>query len=142
MVLVCTNLQCHVLLTFVLHVTFYCSYITKIVFFFSDFIEVPSPPVVVVPLDGLHNTYQYRCRHSETDRIFWIINGTRLVDLRPPPPSISDPTILLPSGDLVYTLTIGGLLQHNGTTIQCLAESQDQSSTSRTPNAVFLIQGI
>ena len=49
--------------------------------------------------------------------------------------------MLLPSGDLVYTLTIGGLLQHNGTTIQCLAESQDQLSTAVTPNAMFLIQG-
>ena len=49
--------------------------------------------------------------------------------------------MLLPSGDLVFTLTIGGLLQHNGTTIQCLAESLDQSSTAVTPNAIFLIQG-
>ena len=109
--------------------------------FFSDFIEVPSPPVVVVPLDGVHNTYEYRCSHSETDRIFWIINGTRLVDIVPHPPSISTLTILLPSGELVYTLTIGGLPQHNGTTIQCLAESQDQLSTAVTPNAMFLIQG-
>ena len=103
-----------------------------------DFVEVPSPPVEVVTLDEM---YVYRCNHSETEGIFWIINNTRLNEIIPSPLLISPNTVPLPGGGRVSTLTIGGLLQHNGTTIQCLAISQDQTSTAMTPPVTFLIQG-
>ena len=103
-----------------------------------DFIEVPSPPIVAVTLD---ETYVYRCNHSETESIFWIINNTRLNEIIPPPPLMSSNIIPLPGGGIMSTLTIGGILQNNGTIIQCLAISQDQSSTAKTANATFLIQG-
>ena len=103
-----------------------------------DFIEVPSPSLVAVTLDEM---YVYSCNHSETESISWIINNTRLNEISPQPLLISPNIIPLPDGGRVSTLTIGGLREHNGTTIQCLAISQDQSSTAVTPPATFLIQG-
>ena len=106
--------------------------------YISDFIEVPSPPIVVVILGEI---YVYRCNHSETEGIFWIINNTRLSEISPPPLLVSPKTVPLPGGGRVSTLTIGGILENNGTVVQCLAISQDQSSTAVTANATFLIQG-
>ena len=104
-----------------------------------DFIEVPSPPLAAVTLDEM---YEYKCNHSETKRIFWIINDTQLNQISPSPPLISPNTVPLPCGGRVSTLTIGGILQNNGTTIQCLAISQDEFSKVMTSPATFLIQGI
>ena len=103
-----------------------------------DFIEVPLPPIVAVTLD---ETYVYRCNHSETESIFWIINNTRRSEIIPPPLLISPDTVPLPGGGRMSTLTVGGILQNNGTIIQCLAISQDQVSTAVTASATFLIQG-
>ena len=91
----------------------------------------------------LDETYEYRCNHSETQSILWIINNRRLNEIIPQPPLISSNIIPLPDGGRVSMLTIGGILQNNGTTIQCLAIIllQDQVSKVMTPAATFLIQG-
>ena len=106
-----------------------------------DFVEVPSPPFVAVTLDEM-STYVYSCNHSETEGIFWIINNTLLNEISPQPPLIFSKSALLSDGGRVSTLTVGDILQNNGTTIQCLAISQDLSSRAMTANVTFLIQGI
>ena len=82
----------------------------------------------------------YICNHSETIQVFWRVNGSRLyIDIFPV--DIDTTPLELPDGGRVYTLTIGGRLEHNGTTIQCLARLSD-GSTVMTSNVSFYIQGI
>ena len=73
--------------------------------------------------------------------MFWRVNGSELggdefwI-------GIVTHTVDLPHGDgRVYTLTIGGRLEHNTTTIQCSARLSD-GSTVTTPSVSFFIQGI
>ena len=105
-------------------------------FFVSDFIEVPSPLVVIVTLE---ETHVYMCNHSETEIIMWRVNGSLLnVDIYPT--DIIPNNIRLPDGGRVYTLTIGGRPEHNATTIQCSARLMNDS-TVMTPSVTFFIQG-
>ena len=79
------------------------------------------------------------CNHSETINIFWRVNGSRLrIDIFPL--GIDDGIDSLPGGGRVYTLTIGGRLKHNATTIQCSARFSDGSEVT-TPSVSFFIQG-
>ena len=57
------------------------------------------------------------------------------------PVGINSVTLQLPGGGRVYTLEIGGRLEHNDTTIQCSARLSDGSIVT-TPSVLFLIQGI
>ena len=88
----------------------------------------------------LKDRHVYMCNHSETERITWRVNGSLLnVDIFSPG---IDPTIIaFPDGGRVYTLTIGGRAEHNGTTIQCLAQLEG-GSTMMSKSVIFLIQGI
>ena len=80
------------------------------------------------------------CNHSETINIFWRVNGSRLsVDIFLV--GINDGIQSLPGGGRVYTLEIGGRLEHNATTIQCSARLSDGSEVT-TPSVLFLMQGI
>ena len=102
----------------------------------SDFIEVPSPPVVIVTFE---ERYVYMCNHSETNRITWRLNDTALND-EIFPTDIGTTSISLPGGGRIYTLTIGSHLEHNATTIQCSARLSN-GSTVVTPSVMFFIQG-
>ena len=105
--------------------------------FFPDFIAVPSPRVLKVTMEERH---VYLCNHSETINIFWRVNGSILyVDIFPI--EIDPRTLVLPGGGRVYTLEIGGRLEHNATTIQCSARLSDGSEVT-TPSVLFLVQGI
>ena len=102
----------------------------------SGFVQVPSPPLVIVSLE---ERYTYMCNNSKTNRIYWRVNNSRLsVDIFPA--KIDPAIILLSNGSRLHTLTIGGLPEHNKTTIQCVAELVDRS-VEETPVVTFLMQG-
>lgn len=83
----------------------------------------------------------YYCNHSQTNRIFWQLNGSRIESFDVPlGVSIGSGTAPGVRGGRVPTLTIEGLSEHNQTTVQCIAELNDISSVV-TPGVMFLIQG-
>ena len=88
----------------------------------------------------LEETHTYRCNHTQTDRISWQVNGSRL-NVEIFPLNIATEIIQLPDGSRVYTLTIGSLSEHNDTTIQCIAQIDDGSIREATSIVKFLIQG-
>lgn len=100
----------------------------------SDFLQVPSPSELIVTLKERHTYY---CHHSQTDEITWQLNGSRIVNFRDIPTGVSPDSRISPDGGTIYTLTIGGLSKHNGTTIQCVAGTPPVV----TPAVTFLIQG-
>lgn len=104
---------------------------------FSDFIVVPSPPIVTVTLE---ETHVYMCNHSETQSIIWRVNSS-VLNIEIFPPGIIPNIIAFPDGGRVYTVTVGGRPEHNATIIQCSARLLN-GSTMVTPNVIFLIQGI
>ena len=104
---------------------------------FSGFLTVPSPSVLIVTMEERH---VYMCNHSETVNIFWRVNGSRL-SFEIFPIKIDTSTLPLPGNNRVYTLEIGGRLEHNATTIQCSARLSDGSIVT-TPSVSFLMQGI
>jgi hypothetical protein len=55
------------------------------------------------------------------------------------PPGADIGSESIPGGRRVYTLTLRGLPEYNGTRIQCVAESNGESV--ETPTATFLVQG-
>ena len=106
-------------------------------FFFPGFPTVPSPPVLIVTMEERH---VYLCNHSDTINIFWRVNGS-ILNVEIFPIEIDPSTLPLPGGRRVYTLEIGGRLEHNATTIQCSARLSD-GSIVMTPGVLFLMQGI
>ena len=59
------------------------------------------------------------------------------MNIRDIPVGVSPSTNRSSDGSVTYTLTIGGLYEHNGTTIQCVAGMPPVV----TPTVKFLIQG-
>ena len=104
--------------------------------FISDFQAVPAPPVLIVTLE---ERATYMCNHSETNSIFWRVNGS-IVSVEIFPLEIDTGTHALPDGGRVSTLTIGGCIEHNATTIQCSARLSDGSEVM-TPSVLILMQG-
>ena len=89
----------------------------------------------------IEERYEYRCNHSQTSRIInWKINGS-VVGIRNISQSVDTSILSFPNGDKVYTLTIGGLLEHNETTVQCIATLDDGSNPVETQTVLFLMQG-
>ena len=84
----------------------------------------------------LEERYTYKCNNSESNRIYY--NSRLSVDIFPV--KIDTVIIPLPNGHTVHTLSIGGLPEHNETTIQCVAEFIDRS-VEETPLVTFLMQG-
>ena len=101
------------------------------------FPTVPSPPVLIVTMEERH---VYMCNHSETINVFWRLNGS-ILNVHIFPIRIDSVILELPGGGRVYTLEIGGRLEHNATTIQCSARLSDGSEVT-TPNVSFFMQGI
>ena len=112
-------------------------YINFVKIIFQGFLTVPSPPVLVVTVEERH---VYMCNHSETNSVFWRVNGS-IPDIETFPIDIVAKIFELPGGGRVSTLTIGGRLEHNATTIQCSARLSDGSEVM-TPSVLFLMQGI
>ena len=103
--------------------------------FVSEFITVPSPPVVIVTLGERH---EYMCNVSTNNGVFWRVNGSRLnVDIFPF--DIVPTNNELADGGRVFVLTIGGRPEHNGTVIQCSTDLE--GSVLTTPSVSFFIQG-
>ena len=103
----------------------------------SDFCEVPSPSVVIVTIE---ERYEYRCNHSQTIMINWRVNSSDL-GIETIPQKVDTSVVSFPNGGKVYTLTIGGLFEHNETTIQCIASFDDGSTPVMTPIVSFYTQG-
>lgn len=99
-----------------------------------DFIQVPSPPLLIVTLDERHTYY---CQHSKTKRVSWQLNSTSSNFI---PVGISIGSSGTTDGGIVDTLTIGGEVEHNKTTIQCAAELNGRVTMS--PQVIFLLQGL
>ena len=101
-----------------------------------DFIRIPSPSMVVI---APKNEYTFYCNHSQNARISWKLNGTtfEFLDF---PPDIDGSSESIPGGGRVYTLTLRGLPEYNGTRVQCVAELNGVSVD--TSPATFLIQGL
>ena len=80
----------------------------------------------------------YMCGHSQTDDISWRVNGKVFgVEIRPP--NITSGTVP-GDGGTVHTLTVGGISENNGITIQCSALLADGRLETTLP-VDFLIQG-
>ena len=105
--------------------------------FVSDFVTVPSPRVLIVTMEERH---VYMCNHSETINIFWRVNGS-ILNFEIFLIEVAIAALQLPGGGRVSTLTIGGRLRHNATTIQCSARLSDGFIVT-TPSVLFLMQGI
>ena len=104
---------------------------------FSDFITIPSPPVLNVTSTERH---VYMCNHSKTNYIIWRVNGS-IPNVEIFPLEMPVRTIPLPNGGRVYTLEIGGRPEHNETTIQCSAILGGGSTVKTTPSMSFFMQG-
>ena len=82
------------------------------------------------------------CNHSQTTMISWQLNGKVFnnVDFLPDP-GMNVGIISDPGGGRVYTLTIGGLPEHNEIAIECVA-TFDNDFTEVASRAIFLLQGL
>ena len=98
------------------------------------FIEVPSPPVLIVTL---MERYTYNCSLSEADGVRWRVNGRLFIR----PPNIVTGSKSLPGGEILYMLTVGGFTEHNGTTIQCEAIREDGAVIAQSSIVTFYSQG-
>ena len=89
----------------------------------------------------IEERYEYRCNHSQTTRIInWRINGSDL-GIRNVSQNVDTSVVKFPNGNKVYTLMIGGMFEHNETTIQCVATFDDGSNPVMTRTVLFLMQG-
>ena len=77
----------------------------------------------------------FNCQHLSSDGIAWLVNETS-VNL------INSPDITTSSSGTMHSLSIGTLLEYNGTTVQCVASFFDGSPPLLTPSVTLLIQGI
>lgn len=98
---------------------------------FSGFTEVPVSQMVSVGEAAV-----FRCQHPTADIISWKTNDTSVTNERRPPGVI--PGIDVENGSLVYTLTVMGQPEYNGTVVVGVArffspDIQDQE----TPNATL-----
>ena len=82
----------------------------------------------------------YTCRHSQTDRISWRVNGKTL-GVETQPQNVTSGSMPVPGGGTIHSLTIGGITENNGTTIQCSALVTEGDRNDRTLPSVFMIQG-
>ena len=94
------------------------------------FVEVPVSQSVFVG-----ETAMFRCRHSMTDAIEWMINGTTLTTDNTMP-GISNGTIM-ESGNIVHTLSITGRVDYDNTEVVARADLPDGSFEDSTPIAIL-----
>ena len=102
-----------------------------------DFIEVPSPPVVVLTLE---DKYVYTCSHTRVPRISWRING-RVLGVETNPQNISSGSITTPGGGTMHSLTIVGVAENNRTSVRCSALIVENDRLEQSQPVEFFIQG-
>ena len=76
----------------------------------------------------------FNCQCLSCDAITWRLNGALLN-------RINSPNITTSSNGTIRLLSIGTLLEYNGTTVQCVAIFVDGSPPIFTPPVTLLIQG-
>ena len=74
----------------------------------------------------------FYCQHLSSVGIYWLVNGT----------SVNSQNINTSSSGAMHTLSIGTLVEYNGTTVQCLALFFDGTPPLSTLPVTLLIQGI
>ena len=94
----------------------------------------PSPLTVAVE----QGTATFQCQHPLAVVIGWRVNGIPLSTSALP--NVSVTSIGSPNG-VTTILSIGTLLDNNGTTVECIAVFIDGSSPQLTTPVVLLIQG-
>ena len=77
----------------------------------------------------------FRCRHSMTDAIEWIINGNILRTDNPMPGIV--PGTMIESGNMVHTLSITGRVDYDNTEVVARAVLSDGSVEDSTPIATL-----
>ena len=100
----------------------------------TNFVITPSPLTVAVE----QGTATFQCQHPLADVITWRVNGIPLNMAAFS--SVSTASVVTPNG-VTTILSIGTLLDNNGTTIECIALIIDESSLQFTAPVVLLIQG-
>ena len=75
------------------------------------------------------------CQHLSCDAITWRVNGKLLN-------RINLPDITISSNGTIRLLSIGTLLEYNGTTVECVAVFLDGTPPLSTLPVTLLIQGI
>ena len=96
---------------------------------------IPSTLTVAVE----QGTATFQCQHPLVVVIAWRVNGI-LVNMAALP-NVSVTSVATPNG-VTTILSIGNLLDNNGTTVECVATFIDGSSPQFTPPVALLIQGI
>ena len=81
----------------------------------------------------------FECQHSNAFSIGWVVNGTAL-NASPRRDIIQG--FVDSDGLPVLRLTVLGLPEYNGITIQCVATFLDQSPDQRTPPVTLVIEGL
>ena len=108
---------------------------TIIIITTANFNLVPFPLNVTVE----QGTATFPCQHSLAVAIGWRINGILLNTANFQ--NISTTSTSGPSGVTTHILSIGTLLDHNATIIECVATFFDGSSPEFTAPVALLIQG-
>ena len=98
------------------------------------FVITPSPLTVAVE----QGTATFQCHHPLADVISWRVNGISLSIAALP--NVSTASVVTPNGVAVI-LSVGTLLDYNGTTVECIATFIDGSPPQLTTPVVLLIQG-
>lgn len=88
-----------------------------------------QPSTVVLPV-GAHA--QFQCQHLDAITLTWSIGGVYLYQYHPPNVTT---TVFLQ----VSTLTIPGLVRHNGTAIQCKAIFNLATDDHELSNVAYLL---
>ena len=102
----------------------------------AGFDLVPSPLTVAVE----QGVATFHCQHSFAVAVGWRVNGMSLNTANFQ--NISTNSTPGPNGAATLTLSIGTLLEYNGTTIECVAAFFDGSLPMFTPPVLLLIQGM
>ena len=97
---------------------------------------VPSPLTVAVE----QGTATFRCQHSLAVAVVWRLNRMPLNTANFQ--NISTNSTSEFNGVTTHTLSIGTLLEYNGTTIECVATFFDGSLPQVTTPVPLLIQGM
>ena len=97
-----------------------------------DFVDVPTSVNVTV---GQHAAF--RCNHSSSNQIGWMVNDTTLIALGNT--DVTTSSVPVPDGSYLHQLMIWARREYNQTRIQCLAFVGGSEVIS--PHAMLLIQG-
>ena len=101
----------------------------------TNFVITPSPLTVAVE----QGTAPFQCQHPLAIAIGWRVNGILLLK-NADSQNLSVTSATTHNG--VTILSIGSLLENNGTTVECIATFFDGSSPILSTPVPLLVQGI